>query len=40
MKSFVHPNEMTNDMEVVGHIHKLMVGWVTKFLKRAPIQEQ
>ena len=35
MKSFVHPNEMTNDMEVVGHIPKLMARWVTKFLKRA-----
>jgi hypothetical protein len=35
MKSFVHPNEMTNDIEVVGHIPKLMAGWVSKFLNRA-----
>ena len=35
MKSFVHLNEMTHDMAVVGHIPKLMAEWVTKFLKRA-----
>ncbi len=35
MKSFVHRNELTNDMEVVSHIPKLMAHWVTKFLKRA-----
>jgi molybdate-binding protein len=35
MKSFVHLNEMTHDMAVVGHIPKLKAEWVTKFLKRA-----
>ena len=35
MRSFVHPNEMTDDMTVIGHIPKLMVQWLTKFLKCA-----
>ena len=33
MRAFVHPNEMTDDMEVIGHIPKLMAQWVTKLLK-------
>ena len=35
MRSFVHPNEMTDDMEIIGHVPKLMAQWVKKFLKRA-----
>ena len=30
-----HPNEMSDDFEVVGHVPKLMAIWLTKFLKRA-----
>ena len=29
-----HPNEVTDLMEVVGHVPKLMAVWLTKFLKR------
>lgn len=29
-----HPNEVTDHMEVVGHVPKLMAVWLTKFLKR------
>ena len=29
-----HPNNVSANMEVVGHIPKLMAVWVTKFLKR------
>ena len=28
-----HPNEVTDLMEVVGHVPKLMAVWLTKFLK-------
>ena len=35
MRSFVHPNEMTEDMEIIAHVPKLMEQWVKKFLKRA-----
>ena len=30
-----HPNEMRDDVEVIGHVPKLMANWLTKFLKRA-----
>jgi len=30
-----HLNEMRDDMEVIGHVPKLMAIWLTKFLKRA-----
>ena len=30
-----HPNEMSEDFQVVGHVPKLMAIWLTKFLKRA-----
>ena len=30
-----HPNEMSDDIKVVGHVPKLMAIWLTKFLKRA-----
>ena len=30
-----HPNEMSDDFKVVGHVPKLMAIWLTKFLKRA-----
>ena len=30
-----HPNEMRDDIKVIGHVPKLMAIWVTKFLKRA-----
>ena len=30
-----HPNELSDDFEVVGHVPKLMAIWLTKFLKRA-----
>ena len=30
-----HPNEMSEDFQVVGHAPKLMAIWLTKFLKRA-----
>ena len=29
-----HPNEVTDLMQVVGHVPKLMAVWLTKFLKR------
>ena len=29
-----HPNEVTDLMEVVRHVPKLMASWLTKFLKR------
>ena len=29
-----HPNQVTDLMEVVGHIPKPMAVWLTKFLKR------
>lgn len=29
-----HPNEVTDLMEIVGHVPKLMAVWLTKFLKR------
>ena len=29
-----HPNQVTDLMEVVGHVTKLMAVWLTKFLKR------
>lgn len=29
-----HPNELTSNLEVVGHVPKLMAQWVTRFLKR------
>ena len=29
-----HPNELTSNLEVVGHVPKLMARWVTRFLKR------
>ena len=28
-----HPNEMSEDFQVVGHVPKLMAIWLTKFLK-------
>ena len=28
-----HPNELTSNLEVVGHVPKLMAQWVTRFLK-------
>ena len=31
----LHPNEMSEHFEVVGHVPKLMAIWLTKFLKRA-----
>jgi len=30
-----HPNEMRDDIEVIGHDPKLMANWLTKFLNRA-----
>ena len=30
-----HPNEMSDDFEVVGRVPKLMAIWLTKFLNRA-----
>ena len=30
-----HPNETRDDIEVIGHVPKLMTIWLTKFLKRA-----
>ena len=30
-----HPNEMSKDFQVVGHVPKLMAIWFTKFLNRA-----
>ena len=30
-----HPNEMRDDIEVIGHVPKLMANWLTTFLKRA-----
>ena len=35
INSFIHPNTISDDNEVIGHIPKLMALWVTKFLKRA-----
>ena len=31
----LHPNEMSDDFEVVGHVPKLKAIWLAKFLKRA-----
>ena len=33
-KRYSHPNEMRDDIEVIGHVPKLMANWLTKFLKR------
>ena len=33
-KSHVHPNQVTNIDEVLGHVPRLMAYAVTKFLKR------
>ena len=30
-----HPNEMRDDIEVIGHVPKLMANWLTKFLNQA-----
>ena len=30
----IHPNTLSNNYEVSGHIPKLMATWVGKFLKR------
>ena len=35
INSCIHPNEMSDSNEIIGHIPKLMALWVTKFLKRA-----
>ena len=35
VNSFIHPNTISDDNEVIAHIPKLMALWVTKFLKRA-----
>ena len=34
-KRSLHPNEMSDDFKVVGHVPKLMAIWLAKFLKRA-----
>ena len=34
-KQCSHPNEMRDDIDVIGHVPKLMANWLTKFLKRA-----
>ena len=33
-KPHFNPNEISDDMEVIGHVPKLMALWLTKFLKR------
>ena len=35
LKPYQHPNEMMRDLEIIGHVPKLMALWQTKFLKRA-----
>ena len=34
-KRCLHPNEMRDDIEVIGHVPKLVAVWLTEFLKRA-----
>ena len=34
-KRCLHPHEMRDDIEVIGHVPKLLAVWLTKFLKRA-----
>ena len=29
-----HPNNLTDEFEVIGHVPRLMALWLTKFLKR------
>ena len=36
----LHPNEMSDDFKVVGHVPKLMTIWLAKFLKRATNTEK
>ena len=33
-KRYFNPNETSDDMEVIGHVPKLMALWLKKFLKR------
>ena len=33
-KRCLHPNEIRDDIEVIGHVPKLLAVWLTKFLKR------
>ena len=35
LKPHQHPNGMMRDLEIIGHVPKLMALWLTKFLKRA-----
>ena len=30
----LHPNNLTDKFEVIGHVLQLMASWLTKFLKR------
>ena len=34
MPDKVHPNNLTDQFDVIGHVPKLMATWLTKFLKR------
>ena len=34
-KQCSHPNEMRDDIDVIGHVPKLMANWLTKFLNQA-----
>lgn len=33
-KQTLHPNNLTDQFDVIGHVPKLMATWLTKFLKR------
>ena len=33
-KQTSHPNNLTDQFDVIGHVPKLMATWLTKFLKR------